>query len=117
MGLFALLYGIVCYAIFFATFVYAIGFVGNLIVPKSIDVGWPSGAEGSLTEALLVNVALLGVFALFDDDPGRSNTILDELEKVTVDDVKAAASRWLVPANRTSIDSRPAAKTVQGGVQ
>jgi protein-S-isoprenylcysteine O-methyltransferase Ste14 len=64
MGLFALLYGIVCYAIFFATFVYAIGFVGNLIVPKSIDIGWPSGAEGSPTEALLVNVALLGVFAL-----------------------------------------------------
>ena len=60
---------------------------------------------------------LLGVFALFDDDPGRINTILDELEKVTVDDVKAAAARWLVPANRTSIDSRPAAKTAQGGLQ
>ena len=58
---------------------------------------------------------LLGVFALFDDDPGRINTILDEVEKVTVDDVKAAAARWLVPANRTSIDSRPAPKSAQGG--
>jgi predicted Zn-dependent peptidase len=60
---------------------------------------------------------LLGVFALFDDDPGRINTILDEVEKVTVDDVKAAAARWLVPANRTSIDSRPAPKSAQGGGQ
>jgi predicted Zn-dependent peptidase len=58
---------------------------------------------------------LLGIFALFDDDPGRINTILGELEKVTVDDVKAAAAKWLVPANRTSIDSRPAPKPSQGG--
>ncbi len=58
---------------------------------------------------------LLGVFALFDDDPGRINTILGELDKVTLDDVKAAAAKWLVPANRTSIDSRPAAKTASGG--
>ncbi len=60
---------------------------------------------------------LLGVFALFDDDPGRINTILDEIEKVTVEDVKAAAARWFVPTNRTSIDSRPVAKPSQGGVQ
>lgn len=62
---------------------------------------------------------LLAAFALFDDDPGRINTILGELEKVTVDDVKAAAGRWLVPTNRTSIDSRPAAKPApaQGGVR
>jgi len=60
---------------------------------------------------------LLGVFALFDDDPGRINTILGELEKVTVEDVKAAAARWLVPTNRTSIDSRPVAKPSQGGAQ
>ncbi|MBM3807347.1 MAG: insulinase family protein [Acidimicrobiia bacterium] len=53
---------------------------------------------------------LLGVFALFDDDPGRITTILPELEKVTLEDVKAAANRWFVPANRTSLDSRPAAK-------
>ncbi len=62
---------------------------------------------------------LLAAFALFDNDPGRINTILGELDKVTVDDVKAAANRWLVPTNRTSIDSRPAAKpaSAQGGVR
>jgi zinc protease len=63
---------------------------------------------------------LLAVFALFDDDPERINTILDELDKVTVAEVKEAANRWFVPTNRTSIDSRPAAKPTaepQGGVQ
>jgi predicted Zn-dependent peptidase len=61
---------------------------------------------------------LLAAFALFDNDPGRINTILDELEKVTVADVKAAAERWLIPTNRTSIDSRPAATSAQkGGAQ
>ena len=57
---------------------------------------------------------LLGVFALFDDDPARINTILGELDKVTLDDVKAAAAKWLVTSNRTSIDSRPAAKPSAG---
>jgi zinc protease len=52
---------------------------------------------------------LLGAFALFDDDPGRINTILASLDAVTLDDVKAAAARWLVSANRTTLDSRPAA--------
>jgi len=61
---------------------------------------------------------LLAAFALFDDDPGRINTILGELDKVTVDEVKAAAGRWLVPTNRTSIDSRPAtAKPAPGGAR
>ena len=53
-----LLFGVISYFAFFASFLYAIGFVGNLIVPKSID----SGETGSY--ALLVNIALLSIFAL-----------------------------------------------------
>jgi len=50
---------------------------------------------------------LLAALALYDDDPNRINTILGELEKVTAADVQQAAKKYLVPANRTSIDRRP----------
>jgi protein-S-isoprenylcysteine O-methyltransferase Ste14 len=55
-----LLYGIVAYAAFVASLSYAVGFVGNILVPKSID----SARTVSLPVALAVDAGLLALFAV-----------------------------------------------------
>jgi len=57
---FTFIYGAGSYAAFLATFLYAIGFVGNFAVPKSLD----SAAHGPWQTALLVDLGLLSLFAL-----------------------------------------------------
>jgi protein-S-isoprenylcysteine O-methyltransferase Ste14 len=56
----AFTYGVVSYAAFFLTFLYAAGFLGNVVVPKTLD-GVPTG---SLAASLAVDLALLGLFAV-----------------------------------------------------
>ncbi len=53
-------YGVVSYAVFFLTFVYAVGFIGNMYVPRSLD----SAARVPFWQALMIDTLLLGVFAI-----------------------------------------------------
>jgi protein-S-isoprenylcysteine O-methyltransferase Ste14 len=73
MGAIALLYGLVCYVIFFAAFLYLIAFVGGGMVesvsgmsirdfvPKTLDWGEPAGARGP---AALIDLGLLLLFGV-----------------------------------------------------
>ena len=59
MGFIAVVYGLLCYTVFLASFLYSIGFIGDLVVPKTID----SAGSVDLPGALAVNLVLLGLFA------------------------------------------------------
>ncbi len=59
-GLIGLLYGIASYGVFLVTFVYSVGFIGGFGVPKTIN----SGAGGDVITAVIIDLALLTLFAL-----------------------------------------------------
>jgi methanethiol S-methyltransferase len=60
MGFIAAVYGLVCYVIFFGSFLYSVGFIGDFIVPKTID----SGPIAAMPVALITDLVLLGLFAV-----------------------------------------------------
>jgi len=60
-GIAAVLYGAIVYTMFLGTFLYAIAFVGNVVMPKSIDIG---GGGPFTIPALIGDVILLGLFAV-----------------------------------------------------
>ena len=59
-----LLYALVSYALFTISFLYALGFVGNYVVSKSIDKPIDVGTSSTVSEAIAVNLLLMSLFAI-----------------------------------------------------
>ena len=82
-GIASVLYGVIAYLLFLATFLYAIAFVGNLPVPKTID----SGEAGPSVAALIIDTLLLGLVCHPAQRHGPARV------QALVDTVRAAAGR------------------------
>jgi hypothetical protein len=74
-----LLYGVVSHAIFFLTFLYAIGFIGNSVVPVTM-YGQPALP---FWQALVVNLGLLSLFAVLHSVMARTRIVPREVERST----------------------------------
>lgn len=59
-----LLYAVVSYAVFTGSFLYALGFVGNYVVPKSIDVSPLDVGSSNITGAIVIDLLLMTLFAI-----------------------------------------------------
>ena len=60
MGVIAFLYGVIAYGAFLVSFTYAVGFIGDFVVPKTMN----SGTPGPLGPSLAIDLALLGLFGV-----------------------------------------------------
>lgn len=76
-------YGVLCYVVFLLTFLYAIAFVGDFLLPRTLDRLPPAGPT-TLTD-WIIDVALLGIFAVQHSGMARRG-------------FKACLTRWLSPA-------------------
>ena len=56
----AFIYGLICYLVSFITLAYSVGFIGNLIVPKTLD----SSSDGTLINGILIDVSLIALFGI-----------------------------------------------------
>lgn len=61
---FAFIYGVICYVIFLVTFLYAIAFIANIQIPNYVPKTIDTGTSGPLTMSIVIDMVLLGIFAL-----------------------------------------------------
>jgi len=73
------------------------------------------GVVGGLTSSLQRAIQL-GDYALVFDDPGRINTRIDRIAKVTAADVQRVARQYLTPENRTVVLTVPKPAAPKGGL-
>lgn len=110
------IYGIFSYVAFLVVFLYLIGFVANVIVPKSID----SGSSGSILLAVMINAGLISLFALQHSIMSRQGfkkwwtqivpTPIERSTYVLVASVLLALIMWLwqpLPQTVWSVTSQP----------